>query len=92
MLGFYLSTVVIWMIIIWCLMMVFKDRLKKKLVKKEEKKSVVKTLGALFILSAIPIFRLLIAIAIVYMATCSQEEFDEFMNKNKQEENHDESL
>jgi len=92
MLGFYLSTVIIWMIIIACLITIFKDGLNKKLVKKEEKKSIFKTIGALFVLAAIPVFRLLVAIAIVYMATCSQEEFDELMGKNKKEDINEEVI
>ena len=82
MLKFYLTTVVIWMIIIESVTSIFSDAIKKKSKKEETKKAnIFKRLGALFTLAAIPFFRLFVVIVIVYIATCKQEDFDEIMKK-----------
>ena len=87
MLTFYLSTVVIWMIIIFCAIFMCKDKLSEKSIamgmKIESKKSSFFSFcGLLFVMAAIPVFRLIILIAIIYMAGCSQEEFEELMSKS----------
>lgn len=84
MLKLYLISVVIWMIIIGCTTSLFKEGIKKKLEKFElnkSKKSLFSGLKALFILAAVPIVRLIIAIMLIYIATCKQEDFDELMKK-----------
>lgn len=88
MLTFYLSTVVVWMIIIFCAIFMFKDKLIEKSIamgmKIESKKSgFFSSFGWLFVLAAIPVFRLIILIAVIYMAGCSQEEFEELMSNAK---------
>ena len=86
MLTFYLSTVVIWMIIIFCAIYICKDKIREKAIAMgiEGKKSgFFSTIGFLFVLAAIPVFRLIILIAIIYMAGCSQEDFEELMSKSK---------
>lgn len=82
MLEFYLSTVVIWMIIIFCLTFIFKESIKKNWYGQiNKKKSIVSGFGALFAISAVPILRFLIVIMIVYMATHTKEEFEKFCKK-----------
>ena len=82
MFKFYLATVVIWMIIIYCVVAIFQNGIVKKLGVKETKKaSLFKRLNGLFILAAIPFIRLIVVIVLIYIATCKQEDYDELMKK-----------
>ena len=83
MLEFYLTTVVIWMIIIASLLLMFGDAIKKKQANELKKTNVIKKIASLFVMSAVPVLRLVVAATIFYMAVCSQEDFDRLMNKNK---------
>lgn len=85
MLWFYLATVIIWMIIIFCVTVIFKSGLEDKITKYSEELGVdekkaratkAKGFGALFVMSAVPIIRLIIAIMIPYAASCSDEQFE----------------
>lgn len=78
----YLSSVVVWMIIIWATISIFKDGIKKKVGSNETKKaSLFKRLNGLFVLAAIPFVRLIVVIVLIYIATCKQEDYDELMKK-----------
>lgn len=84
MFKFYLTTVVIWMIIIYCTAAIFENAINKKLAtlptyKENKKSSLFKKFRALFILAAVPIIRLIIVIVLIYIATCKQEDFDKLM-------------
>jgi len=99
MLKFYLTTVIVWMIIINSITIIFKDALNKKIgVTKTNKAGFIQRTNTLFALSAIPIIRLGVAIIIIYIATCKQEDFDKLMEtvkeneKQKQEEQQHESF
>lgn len=82
MLKFYLTTVVIYMIIISCTTEIFKEAIKKRTGKGEVKKAnLFKRLSTLFALSAVPIIRLIVVVILIYIATCKQEDFDELMKK-----------
>lgn len=86
MLKFYLITVVIWMIIIYCTTAIFQNGIAKKLKTNEEKKSgLFKKLRGLFILAAIPIVRLLVVVVLIYIAACKQEDFDKLMESANRE-------
>lgn len=76
MLKFYLTTVVIYMIIIYCTCSIFKDGIKAKGWISEGKRG--SKFGALFTLSAVPILRLGVIILIFYMATHTKEEFNKW--------------
>lgn len=83
MLEIYLTSVIIWMIIIGCTVSIFKDAIKKKIKTDETKKSnLFKKLRGLFVLAAVPIVRLMVIIVIVYIATCKQEDYDKLMKKD----------
>ena len=90
MLKFYLTTVVIWMIIIYCTLFIFQDRLVKRgvLKKNVEKKflSSKETLFVLFVLAAVPIIRLLVPVGFATLALCPQEMYDEIMRETKEEQ------
>ena len=77
MLGFYLSIVVIWMIVIYALINIFKDTIKANgwIPENNKKKN---TIVALFMLSAVPLFRLGVAIIIIMMAGITKEQFEEW--------------
>lgn len=83
MLKFYLTTVIIWMIIIQSAFLMFKDVLRKRIYKNEVKKiNLVKRFRDLFVLSAVPVFRLIILIFIIYISICKQEDFDKIMKNS----------
>lgn len=82
MIKFYLSTIIVWMIIIWSTVFIFKDKLKEKIGKKDVKKvSLFKGLVTLFAIASIPIIRLITLILILYIAGCKQEELDELLKR-----------
>ena len=84
MLKFYLSSIIIWMIIIESIFFVFKDKLLKRTGITETKKTSLFTkIAGSFAVSALPIIRLTVAIMLVYTAVCSQEEFDEIIKKGE---------
>lgn len=81
MIKFYLTTIIIWMIIIECTMLMFNKELTKKLEKYNvpRDKNLFRALKTLFVVSAVPIIRVFIEIAIIYMVICKQEDFDKLM-------------
>lgn len=84
MLKFYLATVIAWMIILYCLVAIFQNGIIEKLgTDNGKKKSSFEKLKTLFVMSAVPVVRLLVAIMIVYIAACKKEDFDELMKKSK---------
>ena len=85
MLKFYLVTVIIWMIIIYCVAALFKDEIAKKLGSTTAKASLFKQLKTLFILSAVPILRLIFVATMVYVVVCTQEDLDKLMEKTKKD-------
>lgn len=81
MLTLYLMSVAIWMIIIYAMAAIFESSIKEKgwLKDKESKKRGVFT--SLFLLSAVPIIRFIVALCIFIMATYTPEQIEEFKNK-----------
>lgn len=78
MLSFYLSTVIVWMIIFWCTLKLCSKTFLKRYneyinIDKKHKHSEVKSFVDLFVISAVPIFRLLIMILVFYMTFCPEE-------------------
>lgn len=87
MIGFYLSTVITWMIIIFCEILIFKNAIVKNGWVEDSGNSGNNTIRgwvSLFAPSAIPVFRLLVAIALAYMAFCTKEDFEKRNGKNKE--------
>ena len=76
MLKVYLTSVIIYMIIIYCMCAIFMDSIKSKGWISEIKKG--SKLGVLFTLSAVPILRFFVVVLIFYMATHTKEQFDEW--------------
>ena len=79
MLKIYLSSVIVFMIIIDCVFLFFNDEITKKLKLKKvntEPSNLFTNIACLFVLSAIPIIRLFIVIFLVHIGICRQEEFD----------------
>ena len=71
MLKFYLTTVVIWMIILQSTFSLFGDAVRKKIGVNETKKAgLIKRLNILFVLAAVPIIRLILEIVFIYVAIC----------------------
>ena len=84
MLTFYLSTVVIWMIIFLSLMLILVERIDKNgWLTGDSNKGSVKDIVHLFLISTIPILRLVIVIIFITMASVNKEEFYEWIKTNK---------
>lgn len=77
MLETYLSSVVIWMMIIFCACRIFANKIIKNGWLDNENKKQQNWLFTLFVLSAVPILRVWIACMVIYMATVTREEFNE---------------
>lgn len=92
MLSFYLSTVIVWMIIFWCVLkLCSKTFLKRygKYINIDKKHSKVKSFVGLFVISAVPIIRLLIMISLFYMTFCSEENSKDIAERLKKESEDD---
>lgn len=92
MLKFYLTTVAIWMIIIYCTAAMFENAIDKKLAtlptyKENKKSSLFKKFRAHFLLSAVPIVRVTIPLLLIWIAICSQEDFDKMMKITRENNN-----
>ena len=79
MLSFYLSTVIVWMIIFLCTLKLCSKTFLKRYdeyinIDKKHKHSGVKSFVDLFVISAVPIIRLLIMILVFYMTFCPEED------------------
>ena len=84
MLTFYLSTVVIWMIIFLSLMLILVERIDKNgWLTGHSNKGSVKDIVHLFLISTIPILRLVIVIIFITMASVNKEEFYKKTGINK---------
>lgn len=84
MLKFYLSTVIVWMIIIYCVINIFKTAYIKNGWVDIESNSHNNSLKNLVIISAVPLLRLGILCFIIYMASATKEDFEELVDKLKQ--------
>lgn len=84
MIKFYLQGVLIFMIIIYSSIYIMQDKIKDNGWVDVEKKSDNKWFG-LFVVSAIPVVRVLIIVCIFMMAAKTKEEFDKFVEDNKHE-------
>lgn len=82
MISFYLSSVIVWMIIIFCIIMLYSKQIQARYSKYlKVKTSKVKALFSLFVLSAVPILRILIAISIILVANCGEEDYNGIIAK-----------
>ena len=79
MFKFYIGTVICWMIIIWCSTKLCKDKIIENGWLNTAKKLDMTPFGALFCISAIPFFRFLVFIVIIYMACVSKDKYDQDM-------------
>lgn len=84
MLKIYLSSVIAWMIIIYCVSAILESKLRDNGWPGSDKtqKTKMSKLKALFILSAVPILRLLVVGGVVCMATITKEEYEKVKARN----------
>lgn len=87
MLKFYLSTVIIFMIILSCEKAIFIDAIRKNGWLDDVEKAKMGKWQSLFVLSAVPVLRLFFVIFTLIMASNKK---DDFMKKMGKEETHDE--
>jgi hypothetical protein len=78
MLKIYLSSVIAWMIIIYCVSAILESKLRDNgwIGIDKIQKTKMSKLKSLFILSAVPILRLLVVGGVVCMATITKEEYE----------------
>lgn len=82
MLSFYLSSVITFMIIIFCTVVLFSKNLLARYDKYlNSKGDFVSSLISLFILSAIPIMRVVVVVGIIWLAICDKETYDKIIDK-----------
>lgn len=86
--GVYLTSVIIYMIIIYSMTFIFGDTMKAKGWAASEKPNANK-LVILFCLSAVPILRIFVLVSILYMATHTKEEFDKWQEEAKKNKSHE---
>ena len=85
MLKLYLTTVVIWMIIIWALTQIYEPAIREKGWIKEDKSTKKGRFSILFTLAAVPIIRLFVCWIILFMSSYTPEQLQEMKDKNKDE-------
>ena len=83
MLKIYLSSIVIWMIILYCEVSIFKNAIVEKGWVNPNKKPSENGWKSLFVLSAIPVIRFFIFILIIVMSTYTRKQFEEWSEKVK---------
>lgn len=84
MLTFYLSTVVIWMIIILSLILILVEPIDKNgWLIDVNKKGSIKDVVHLFLISTVPILRFALVIILIMMASITEEEFYKKTGINK---------
>ena len=76
MFKFYVGTVICWMIIIWCSIRLCKDKIIENGWLSSAKKLNITPFGVLFSVSAIPFFRFLVFIVVIYMACVSKDDHE----------------
>ena len=81
MLKFYLTTVIIWMIIIYATAKLCGPTIIEKGWIKKVPSTKTSGLSTLFILAAVPIIRLLVWAFLLIMCICTREEFEEWVKK-----------
>ena len=81
MLKFYLTTVVIWMIIIWATVQMFGSAIREKGWIKEDKSTKKGRFSILFTLAAVPIIRLFVCLIIIFMSAYTPEQWQEMKGK-----------
>lgn len=85
MFTFYISTVIIWMMIIACMLIIFQNSIIRNGWMGYGTHDIqINPLILLFVISAIPLFRFSIAAVMVYMATHTVEQFEEWQERSKE--------
>lgn len=85
MIEWYIYSFVIYMFVIVCELYLLEDKMKEN-GWKGESKSNKSPVAVLIAVSAIPIFRFLMAVMFVVMATYTKTQFDEWVETLKNEE------
>ena len=83
MLKIYLSSVIIWMIINYSATKLFGPKITENGWLENKKATKMSWIVALFVMSAIPVFRLLIPVCCFIMGSMTKEQFDEWIESNK---------
>lgn len=87
MLKIYFSSVIIWMIINYSAAKIFKTKIRENGWLENKKPLKMNWLVALFVMSAIPVFRLLIPVCCFIMGSTTKEEFEKWCEDIKNDDN-----
>lgn len=80
----YISSVIIWMIVIYSFVTITKEQIRKNGWLNENRKSDRNWLMTLFCTSAIPVIRVFIFLAICLMACVTEEQYEEWKNSKNE--------
>ena len=85
MLKFYFATIVIWMIITECVIVITKPMIIKNgwAYEGKSKKNLIKSLLYSFCFSAIPVLRFCVVLMFVVMSGVTKEKYDAWIEENK---------
>jgi hypothetical protein len=87
MLDFYLGSVVVWFIILFSEIIVFKDQIYKNgYLDLHKKSNVVRAIFSYVLTAAIPIFRLTVAIMIFVLAIYPKDRLDKLIEELKEKD------
>lgn len=84
MLDFYLSSIIIWFIILFSEVVVLNKQIRNNgWLDMQKKRNIIRTLFSYVLFAALPVFRLLVAISLFIMALVTKERFDKFAEEYK---------
>lgn len=86
MLKIYLSTVLIWMIIFYCLLKMFRSSIKENGWLDDIEPAKTGKLFSLFAISAIPFLRLLVFIGVIYITSVTKDKHEKMKDKHEEDD------
>ena len=89
MLGAYLASIVIYLMILYGMLYIFADKIKDNhwidvSSNGTGNRTAKNWRVSLVCIAAIPVFRILIVLCLIYMSVHTKEDFEEFKNEHKQ--------
>lgn len=87
MLGTYLASVIVFMIIIYSMASIFKSSIQDKGWSSSNETAKTNKLTGLFMLAAVPILRVAVVVFIYYAATHTKADFEKWQAEVKEKQN-----
>lgn len=86
MLRIYLVSIIIWMIIIFCTIQLFKFKIVENGWLELKSDQVMNPFMVLFLTSAVPLVRLLMFVCTIYMAIYTKEQYEELKEDREKDD------